>query len=250
MASSHSDQVLRPLGGGPFDYSVAIEPLDGASVVDSNFAVGSVFGVCAADAAELTGRELIAAGACVQAARHLSLAHTGRSGVHEFLLMDDFWPPRPVGQTNTFEGMAEGRLFAPGTRERRARARARRDCPPRRASRRHRRAAPEPAHFPSAGNLRAAADNPLPSLVDHWLSERYQLRYTGGLCTDVNQLLVKGGGIFVSAAAAGRRPPPLPLYEALPLAFLMEKAAAPPPTARFRSSTSPCAPPTTAPRWR
>ena len=54
----------------------------------------------------------------------------------------------------------------------------------------------------SAGNLRAAADNPgFRSLVDHWLSERYQLRYTGGLCTDVNQLLVKGRGIFVSAAA-------------------------------------------------
>ena len=36
--------------------------------------------------------------------------------------------------------------------------------------------------------------------------------------------MVKGRGIFVSAAAAGRRPPLRLLYEALPLAFLMEKA--------------------------
>ena len=150
VASSHSDQVLRPLGGGPFDYSVAIEPLDGASVVDSNFAVGSVFGVWRAPTLlNVTGRELIAAGACTYGPRvTLSLAHTGRSGVHEFLLMDDFSGRH--GQwvkTNTFEGMAEGRLFAPGTRDHRARARDRRDRPPRPSRRRS--TVSEPLHFPS-----------------------------------------------------------------------------------------------------
>ena len=51
----------------------------------------------------------------------------------------------------------------------------------------------------------------------------YTLRYTGGLVTDVMQLLIKRHGIFASAPAEDR-PSLLLLHEAIPMAFLVEKA--------------------------
>lgn len=84
----------------------------------------------------------------------------------------------------------------------------------------------------------------------YWQDNCYQLRYTGGLVCDVTQLLVKGhgetilsyanvsdwlsshqaafpppmSGIFVSPTSPGYRPRLRALYEAIPMAFLIEKA--------------------------
>ena len=42
------------------------------------------------------------------------------------------------------------------------------------------------------GNLRATADNAkYKALVDHWIAERYTLRYTGGLVPDLYHILIK-----------------------------------------------------------
>ena len=41
-------------------------------------------------------------------------------------------------------------------------------------------------------NLRAAADNKAyAELVQHWLSEKFTLRYTGGMVPDVHHILAK-----------------------------------------------------------
>ena len=75
------------------------------------------------------------------------------------------------------------------------------------------------------GNLRATATNPsYAKLVDYWHAHQYTLRYTGGLVPDVTQLLVKGKGIFTSAPEANERPRLRLLYEAIPMAYLVEKA--------------------------
>lgn len=45
------------------------------------------------------------------------------------------------------------------------------------------------------GNLRAVQDNPgYADLHKHYIDNKYQLRYTGGMVPDVNQILVKGKG--------------------------------------------------------
>ena len=44
------------------------------------------------------------------------------------------------------------------------------------------------------------------------------------MVSDVTQLLVKGGGVFVNPASPGSRARLRLLYEAIPMAFLIEKA--------------------------
>ena len=52
------------------------------------------------------------------------------------------------------------------------------------------------------GNLRATQDNEgYAKLFSYWNENQYQLRYTGGMVPDVNQLMVKGKGIFVNVAS-------------------------------------------------
>ena len=78
----------------------------------------------------------------------------------------------------------------------------------------HSRPLPIHSHRPSMlSRLRLS----LPSRAD-------TLRYTGGLVPDVTQLIVKGRGIFTSVPCADERPRLRLLYEAIPMAFLLEKA--------------------------
>jgi sedoheptulose-bisphosphatase len=120
----------------------------------------------------------------------ITLAISNVNNAHEFLLVDDFSSNH--GQwlkTNEFSTIDGGKLIAPG-------------------------------------NLRATQDNPgYQRLFEYWMAHRYQVRYTGGMVPDVNQLLVKGKGIFVNPASPSIPPKLRLLYEVVPLAYIVEKAA-------------------------
>ncbi|GJD07564.1 Sedoheptulose-1,7-bisphosphatase, chloroplastic [Galdieria sulphuraria] len=139
---------------------------------NTNFAVGSIFGIWPGDKLVGTkGRDMAAAALVVYgplddfSARHGQWVHT-----------------------NEFHSVEEGKLFAPG-------------------------------------NLRAIQDNPGYSrLLQFWLNEKYQLRYTGGMVPDVNQILVKGRGVFCNPASASAKAKLRLLYELAPTAFVVEKA--------------------------
>ena len=185
VASSVSDKLMQQLCPDG-ELSVSLDPIDASSILDTNFAVGSIFGLW--DSPQLlnvTGRQLLAAGTCTYGPRTLlTVALADRPAVYELTLIDGQWL-----LSNSFSQMREGFLFAPG-------------------------------------NLRATTTNPgFASLVQYWHDNRYQLRYTGGMVSDVNQLMVKGHGIFVNPASPGERPRLRILYEAAPMAFLMEKVA-------------------------
>jgi len=188
-ASSEETPTEDPMGGK--GYSVAFDPLDGSSVIDTNFAVGTIFGIWPGDKLTgVTGRELKAAGVAVYGPRTtITLAINNMDNAHEFLLVDDFSANH--GQwlkTNEFKSIDEGKLIAPG-------------------------------------NLRATQDNPgYAELFDYWLKNTYQLRYTGGMVPDVNQLMVKGKGIFVNVASKNTKSKLRMLYEVAPLGYLIEKA--------------------------
>lgn len=172
-------------------YSVAFDPLDGSSVIDTNFAVGTIFGVWPGDKLTgITGRELKASGVAVYGPRTtITLAISNMDNAHEFLLVDDFSANH--GQwlkTNEFSSISEGKLIAPG-------------------------------------NLRATQDNPgYAELFDYWVKNTYQLRYTGGMVPDVNQILIKGKGVFVNVASKNTKSKLRMLYEVAPIGYLIEKA--------------------------
>ncbi|CAM9226129.1 unnamed protein product [Phaeothamnion confervicola] len=188
-ASSEETPVEDPMGGE--GYSVAFDPLDGSSIIDTNFAVGTIFGIWPGNRlVGVTGRQLAASGMATYGPRTtMTLAVEGMDGTHEFLLIDDFSGRH--GQwvkTNTFTTIEDGKLFAPG-------------------------------------NLRGTQDNPgYNELFNYYLDNKYQLRYTGGMVPDVNQLMVKGKGIFVNPASPAAKAKLRVLYEVAPIGYLIEKA--------------------------
>jgi sedoheptulose-bisphosphatase len=188
-ASSEETPVEDPVGG--IGYSTAFDPLDGSSIIDSNFAVGTIWGTWPGDRlVGVSGRDIRAAGICVYGPRtSITLAIHGYDYAHEFLLIDDMSANH--GQwlkVNEFTTIDEGRLFAPG-------------------------------------NLRATQDNEgYAKLMDYWMEKQYQLRYSGGLVPDVNQLMVKGKGIFVNVASPNTKSKLRVLYEVAPIGYIIEKA--------------------------
>ena len=70
---------------------MAFDPLDGSSIVDTNFTVGTIFGVWPGDKLTgVTGRDQVAAAMGIYGPRTtyvLALKHI--PGTHEFLLLDE-----------------------------------------------------------------------------------------------------------------------------------------------------------------
>lgn len=189
-ASSEEVPVEKPItSGGKF--SVAFDPLDGSSIIDTNFSVGTIFGVWKGDKlVGQTGRDIVCAGLAIYGPRTtITLAIDGVEGAHEFLLIDDFSAKHGSWiHTAVFESVNEGKLFAPG-------------------------------------NMRAAQDNPgYAKLLDYYYENKYQLRYTGGMVPDVNQILVKGKGVFSYPGSKASQAKLRVLYEVLPIGYVIEKA--------------------------
>jgi len=88
-ACSEENPVLQDMEGEGF--CVAFDPLDGSSIVDTNFTVGTIFGVWAGDKLTgITGRDQAASAMGIYGPRTTYvIAIKGVPGTHEFLLMDD-----------------------------------------------------------------------------------------------------------------------------------------------------------------
>lgn len=62
-------------------------------------------------------------------------------------------------------------------------------------------------------------------LIDGFFTEGYRLRYSGGMVPDLHQILVKGGGLFSYPGTTDKPKGKLRIiFEALPFAFIYEKA--------------------------
>merc|ERR1712146_229298 len=155
VATASSEEEPTEVAMGGEGYSVAFDPLDGSSIIDTNFAVGTIFGIWpGSKLVGVKGSELSAAGLGVYGPRTtITLAVDGIEGAHEFMLIDDMSSKH--GQwvlSQSFHTIGEGKLFAPG-------------------------------------NLRATKDNAgYEQLFNYWYDNQYQLRYTGGMVPDVNQI--------------------------------------------------------------
>jgi len=183
VASSEETAKELPLGGSK--YCVAFDPLDGSSVVDANFSVGSIFGVWEGTTLmNRKGREQKAAVIAMYGPRITMAVAVSSHEVVELTYQGGAW-----SVTNWNMKIApEGKVFAPG-------------------------------------NLRATADNTkYNSLVQLWLQEKYTLRYTGALVPDVYHILFKEKGIITNLSSPTAGAKLRLLYECAPIAFIVEAA--------------------------
>ena len=181
-----SEEVPEPVDLGGNGFSVAFDPLDGSSIVDTNFTVGTIFGIWPGDKLKgITGRDQAAAGMGIYGPRTVyCLALKDAPGCHEFLLQDD---GKWLHVKETTE-IGEGKMFSPG-------------------------------------NLRATFDNPeYEKLISHYIGEKYTLRYTGGMVPDVFQIIVKEKGVFTNITSPTTKAKLRLLFEVAPLALMVEKA--------------------------
>jgi sedoheptulose-bisphosphatase len=183
-AASEEEPELRSFGDGQF--TVCFDPLDGSSIVDCNWAVGSIFGVWRSGSViGRSGRDQVMSAMAIYGPRTTLIVATSgfvfeltRSSLNEWTV------------TNEFEkGIAkDAKIFSPA-------------------------------------NLRSAQDLPgYATVIDKWMSKRLTLRYTGGMVPDVSSILIKGNGIFCSPVS-GKAPAKLRLvFECAPIAYIIESA--------------------------
>ena len=184
MASEERDEVLELSSTAP--YSVVYDPLDGSSLVDTNLAIGSIFGIYQGSTLiGATPRKQVAAVYTLYGPRTILVYSTG-NGVHEFLLND-------VGEfvlLRQYIGIADT------------------------------------AKNYSPGNLRAISENPgYGALLHDWLDAALTLRYSGCMVADIHHIFSKGQGIFANVGGSSYPEGKLRLlFECGPFAYLAEQA--------------------------
>ncbi len=168
--------------------------MDGSSIIDSNFSVGSIFGIWPGKGVlGRTGREQVASAVTLYGPRTtfcvaLPTASTGlgKDITFEITLTKDAttWEV----SRDKIEIKASGKVFAPG-------------------------------------NLRASNDNEkYNALIQHWISERYTLRYTGGMVPDVYHIFAKSKGVFTNVSSEKAKAKLRLLYEVAPMGLIVECA--------------------------
>jgi len=181
-----SEEQSEEIEIGAGKFIVAYDPLDGSSLVDVNLSVGSIFGVYEKDTFIGTrGDDQIAAIFIVYGPR-TTMMITLKDGTREFTLT-------PEGEfiltKDNILLNKEGKMFAPG-------------------------------------NLRAtSAREDYVELMKYWMKEKYTLRYSGGMVPDINQILLKGKGVFTYPGYPDAPQGKLRLlFECNPMSLLVEQA--------------------------
>lgn len=201
IAASEETPVETKVSGSPVTdsqesemFSVGFDPLDGSSIIDANFSVGSIYGIWPGKGVlHRTGREQVASAVAMYGPRTtLCIAlpskstNLGKDVVLEVTLIDQHTEWKLSRESLTIQPY--GKTFAPG-------------------------------------NLRATNDNEkYNSLVQHWIKERYTLRYSGGMVPDVYHILTKMQGVFSNVSSVKARAKLRLLYEVAPVGLVVECA--------------------------
>jgi len=196
-ASEEDPEVRITDEGEDGEFTVCWDPLDGSSIVDNNWAVGTIVGVWPKSTGLIgaTGRDQVTSLVALYGPRTTVLIALD-DGTYEFT-----YGCSPEGC------MLEDGSFYPWICSR-AKVVIR-----------------EESKIFSPANLRAAQEIPgYKKLIDYYLEERYTLRYSGGLVPDIFQQFTKGMGVF-SNPTSKLSPAKLRLaFEAAPFGLLVEKS--------------------------
>jgi len=201
FGASEEEPEVKPCNPNG-EYTVCWDPLDGSSIVDNNWAVGTMIGVWGSKSGSgddgligATGRDQVTSLIALYGPRTTVLVGLD-DGVYEF----------SYGCTPEGCQLADG-TFAPWI-----------------CSRSQITISEECKIFAPA-NLRATKEvEGYKKLVDYYMQEKYTLRYSGGLVPDVYQQFTKQQGVF-SNPTSDSSPAKLRLaFEAAPFGLLVEMA--------------------------
>lgn len=197
-ASSEEDPIEKPAYQGSETseekYTIAFDPLDGSSIIGPNWTVGTIIGIW-------------------DGASAVSSTSTPRSKQIASIL--GVLGPRITAVVALRLPGTQGSVFEASLTENTidiTRADVKLND------------APKTRYFAPA-NLRSAAENPqYLELINHYITAKYTLRYSGGLVPDVFHALVKGHGIYTSPVTQKSPAKLRRLYELAPIALLVECA--------------------------
>ena len=180
-----SEELPDAVDMGEGEYAIVSDPLDGSSLVDVNLAVGSIFGLYKSDKLIGLKGDDQVAALIAVFGPSTTIFLTVRNGVEKFI-MNEKGKFLHVGGGFKVES---GKMFAPG-------------------------------------NLRACSEREdYLALVNYWCKNKYKLRYSGGMVPDINQILIKGKGVFTYPGFGDEPDGKLRLlYECAPMALIMEEA--------------------------
>ncbi|MGK3743301.1 MAG: sedoheptulose-bisphosphatase [Bacillariaceae sp.] len=213
--SSEEDPIVRNVDGddGDGEFTVCWDPLDGSSIIDNNWAVGTMIGIWPKKTGLIgaTGRDQVTSIIALYGPRTTVLVALD-DGVYEFTY------GATVSETTTKVSTTEGDDDVSDPNKKRKIEK------PWICTRTRIVIKPDSKIF-SPANLRSAQDLPgYAKLMDHYMTNRYTLRYTGGLVPDVYQQFTKNMGIFCNPTSK-KSPAKLRLaFEAAPYALMVELA--------------------------
>ncbi|CAJ1376778.1 unnamed protein product [Effrenium voratum] len=183
-SSEEEPEIVKTNSDGQF--VLCWDPLDGSSIVDNNWAVGTIVGVWDKSTGLIgaTGRDQVMSIVALYGPR-TTVFITLDDGVYEFTLGDgNKW----ICSRDKIQIKTECKIFAPA-------------------------------------NMRAAQEvDGYNNLIQHYMTNKFTLRYTGGLVPDVCQQFTKGQGVFTNPTSKVS-PAKLRLaFEAAPFGRLVEMA--------------------------
>lgn len=184
--ASEEQENSVSVNGDNGKFSVAFDPLDGSSLLNTNGPVGTIFGIWEGNGfIGKKGSDLLASGYVQYGPRTtLTLAVQGKT--HMFTLSD-------VGEFHLSEEsiiiLPDAKIFSPG-------------------------------------NLRAMPERPeYQKAMDYFFTTQKTLRYAGGMVPDINSILCKKNGIFLYPSHSKYPKGKLRLlYECAPMALVIENA--------------------------
>ncbi|SNR71277.1 fructose-1,6-bisphosphatase I [Desulfurobacterium atlanticum] len=166
-------------------YSIAFDPLDGSSNIDVNVSIGTIFSIHKGDIKK-PGKEQIAAGYVIYGpSTMLVLALPGFVSV--FIL--DPESGNFILVEDNFKMPEKGKIYSI-----------------------------------NEANYNKWVDDGLRKFIDSLKEEKYTLRYVGSMVADVHRTLFKGGIFIYPADVKNRNGKLRLLYEASPMAFIIENA--------------------------
>lgn len=170
------------------EYFVTFDPIDGSSVIDCNFSVGSIFGVWNTKEIEgKTGRALVGAALAVYGTRTTICIYNAQNNIVEELTLMQIGSKKKWIVTNPkIELAAQAKLFSISSK--------------------------------------GVYDNPsLWKIFEEYTMAGFSLRYSGCAALDINQLFVKKQGVYCMLHTIAHPSRLSLLYECIPIAFLIEK---------------------------
>jgi fructose-1,6-bisphosphatase I len=188
VASEEMENALFPEEGKEGKYIIAVDPLDGSSVIDANTSVGTIFSIWRKTSSDEStflqeGKKIVAAGYVIYGTSTMLVYSTG-NGVYGFTL-DPMVGTYLLSHLN-IKIPDKGKIY--GFNE----------------------------------SYYNKWEEKIRKCVDYFKSEGYTLRWAGAMVTDIHRTIMKGG-IFAYPMVGSKAKIRL-LYEAAPMAFLVKQA--------------------------